>query len=403
MNITESIVAALESLRMNRLRSMLTLIGMVVGVAAVVTVVSVGEAGKVSLASEYDKYPASVFFLIPVSDNKNSEQLKQASLTQRDVEAIGKIPGITAVSGTLTTIMDSDMGKETLRFNLTVANADLVKTENISMLAGRFFTKTEERGRQRVVVIDEALAEKRFGSPEAAVHGKLLLRGKMYTVTGVYQAESNLFSDFVEKRYGIYVPSQAVPVSGDDNSMPYTYIQAKAEPGKGGELQAVMDRVRQATAARHNLHAGDYIAQSSEETQQIVKRVFGVLQIIVGSIAGVSLLVGGVGVMNIMLVTVTERTREIGIRKAIGATPGAIMGQFLIEAVVLCGIGGTIGMVVGIAGAYIFSLCTKWPFIISWWTVAAAFGFSAAIGMFFGLYPANKASRLLPIESLRYE
>jgi len=388
---------------MNRLRSMLTLIGMIVGVAAVVTVVSVGEAGKVSLASEYDKYPKSVFFLIPVSDNKNSEQLEQAALTQRDVEAIGKMPGVEGVSGVFTTIMDSDMGKETLRFNMTVANADLVKTENISMLAGRFFTKTEERGRQRVVVIDDALADKRFGSPQAAVRGKLLLRGKMYTITGVFRAESNLLSDFVEKRYGIYVPSQAVPVTADDNAVQYTYIQAKADPGKDGQLKTVMDRVRQATASRHNLHSGDYIAQSSEETQQIVKRVFGVLQIIVGSIAGVSLLVGGVGVMNIMLVTVTERTREIGIRKAIGATPGAIMGQFLIEAVVLCGIGGTIGTAVGIAGAYIFSLCTKWPFIISWWTVAAAFGFSAAIGIFFGLYPANKASRLLPIESLRYE
>jgi putative ABC transport system permease protein len=135
----------------------------------------------------------------------------------------------------------------------------------------------------------------------------------------------------------------------------------------------------------------------------MIKSTFSILQTIIGSIAGISLLVGGIGVMNIMLVSVTERTREIGIRKAIGATPGNIMLQFMIEAVILSFIGGTIGALFGLLAALAFALISGWPFVISIWAIALAFGFSTAVGIFFGWYPARKAAKLQPIESLRYE
>ncbi|MOA28641.1 putative ABC transporter permease YknZ [compost metagenome] len=168
-------------------------------------------------------------------------------------------------------------------------------------------------------------------------------------------------------------------------------------------MEKIVQDVKEWFAKKKNIEASEFLSQTGKDAEQMIASSFGIMQIIIGSIAGISLLVGGIGVMNIMLVSVTERTREIGIRKAIGATPGTIMVQFMIEAVILSFIGGTIGALFGLLLAFIFAIATGWPFVVSIWAMALAFGFSAAVGIFFGLYPANKASKLHPIESLRYE
>ncbi len=224
---------------------------------------------------------------------------------------------------------------------------------------------------------------------------------KVYRVVGVYKKEESLLTSFGGEMYNGYMPLNSIPNGLEGGRV--DMVQASTSLKDAAEVSAVITEAKKLLAKRHNTTERAYLSQTGEEAQTQISSIFNILQTIIGSIAGISLLVGGIGVMNIMLVSVTERTREIGIRKAIGATPGAIMGQFIIEAVILSFFGGMIGALLGLLASSVFALATGWPFLISWWAMALAFVFSAAVGVFFGLYPANKASRLQPIEALRYE
>ncbi|MFD2171997.1 ABC transporter permease [Tumebacillus lipolyticus] len=395
MNLWESVLLALENVRLNKMRSFLTIIGIVVGVAAVIAVVSIGQAGKYSLVSELGQVADGSFIVIPQS------QGEIGGLTVDDVEQISRMKGIDAAVGVHSLPAESKKGKETLNFALTGTNADFPKINNLKLAAGRFFSIGEERSRQKALVVDAKYANEQYGSPESALNKKVTLNGKVYRIVGVFKQEESVLSGLGGKVYNAYVPLGALPGAGDVRDV--QYIQAKATETANEAVGERIKEIKKMLAKRHSTAASNYIAQTGEETQEAVKSAFNVVQTIIGSIAGISLLVGGIGVMNIMLVSVTERTREIGIRKAIGATPGMIMRQFLVEAVILCFFGGLLGTLLGILCAGIFSLVTSWPFLISGWTILLAFGFSAAVGIFFGLYPANKAARMQPIESLRYE
>lgn len=395
MNLWESVLLALENVRLNKMRSFLTIIGIVVGVAAVIAVVSIGQAGKYSLVSELGQVADGSFIVIPQS------QGEIGGLTVDDVEQISRMKGIDAAVGVHSLPAESKKGKETLNFALTGTNADFPKINNLKLAAGRFFSIGEERSRQKALVVDAKYANEQYGSPESALNKKVTLNGKVYRIVGVFKQEESVLSGLGGKVYNAYLPLGTLPGAGDVRDV--QYIQAKATETANEAVGERIKEIKKMLAKRHSTAASNYIAQTGEETQEAVKSAFNVVQTIIGSIAGISLLVGGIGVMNIMLVSVTERTREIGIRKAIGATPGMIMRQFLVEAVILCFFGGLLGTLLGILCAGIFSLVTSWPFLISGWTILLAFGFSAAVGIFFGLYPANKAARMQPIESLRYE
>ncbi len=403
MNIWESVVIALENLRLNKMRSFLTIIGIVVGVAAVVTIVSIGQAAKSNIFSQFAKYDDAFFVVYPsYQQGMGQQEYNNLLPTTADLNAIARMREVKDAVGIVTYSMTSKNRKnEDTRFSITATYAELPKLENMEFLAGRFFNLSEERGRQSVVVLDQEYATDTFGSPEAALQKKINMNGKMYRIIGIFKVEKSLLSGFGGKRYSGYMPIDSIPssIAGQGNKLDNIYVEAKSAQ----EVHQTIDAVIKLMTKRHNVDAKSYQAQTGKDTQQQVGTFFNVLQTIIGSIAGISLFVGGIGVMNIMLVSVTERTREIGIRKAIGATPGNIMGQFLIEAVILSFFGGVVGAVLGTLGAYIFSLFTKWPFIISGWAVALAFIFSAIVGIFFGLYPANRAARLQPIESLRYE
>lgn len=395
MNLWESILLALENVRVNKMRSFLTIIGIVVGVAAVIAVVSIGQAGKSSLVSELGQVADGSFIVIPQSQGATG------GVTVDDVEQIKRLKGIDAAVGLLTLPAESKKGKETLNFTLNGTNADYTKINNMKLAAGRFFTAGEERSRQKALVVELKYAEAQYGSAAGALNKKVTLNSSVYRIVGVYKPEESLLAGLAGNVYNAFLPIGALPGAGEVRDV--QYIQAKAVQTDEAEVREGVKAVKKLLSQRHNTAASNYIVQTGEETQEAVKSAFNVVQTIIGSIAGISLLVGGIGVMNIMLVSVTERTREIGIRKAIGATPGMIMRQFLVEAVILCFLGGLIGTLIGLIAAGIFSLVTGWPFLVSWWTILLAFGFSAAVGIFFGLYPANKAARMQPIESLRYE
>jgi putative ABC transport system permease protein len=393
MSIWESILVALDNLRVNKMRSFLTMIGIVFGVAAVVTVVSIGQAGQHSIMMELSNYEDGYFLIYPDYRNERSDNVY---FRLRDIAEIRKLPEVRYVSSSLTYGMIARHKKEDLQFTVTGTTADSPKMKKIDVVAGRFFNAQEERGRQKVLVVEAKFANKAFGSPHRAVGRNIQLSGVTFRIVGVYKEQESLMGGMGVERYSAFAPITTIQ-RGDFLTM------LEILPASPERMDETIDAVKSWLAQRKNTGKNAYATESARDAEQMIKSTFTILQTIIGSIAGISLLVGGIGVMNIMLVSVTERTREIGIRKAIGAAPGNIMLQFMIEAVILSFIGGTIGALFGLLAAWAFALISGWPFVISIWAIALAFGFSTAVGIFFGWYPARKAAKLQPIESLRYE
>lgn len=399
MSIWESILVALDNLRVNKLRSFLTMIGIVFGVAAVVTVVSIGQAGQASVISEVSVYDDSFFAVYPDSSKTQGEDV---SISLRDLAEVHKVPGVRYASSTLTYSMKTKLKKEDLQFSITGTTNELPKLMKLDMSAGRFFSAQEERGRMKVLIVEEKYATKAFGSVNAALGRKVSFSSGVFRIIGVYKPQKGLLSgSFGGTSYSAYAPVTAMPKSDNEDNNEFYMVYAVADSTES--VKETLNSVKEWLADKKKVDPDVFISETSKDMEQMVGSIFGILQTIIGAIAGISLLVGGIGVMNIMLVSVTERTREIGIRKAIGASPGTIMIQFMIEAVLLSFLGGIVGALLGLGAAYLFSIIAKMPFVVSGWAILLAFGFSAAVGIFFGLYPANKASKLHPIESLRYE
>lgn len=399
MSIWESILIALDNLRINKLRSFLTMIGIVFGVAAVVTVVSIGQAGQKSIISTVSSYKDGYF--VVYNNYSSSSAGADVEIRLRDLNEVAKLPGVRYVSSSATYSTTTKLKNEELRFSITATKSDMTKMMNLDIVAGRFFNAQEERGRQKVIIVDSKYATKAFGSESGAVGRKLVSSSGTYRIIGVYKPQESILSGMEGERYTGYAPITTMPRGEDGDNIRLGMIEVLAS--SPDNMDQTVNDVKEWFAKKKNTDVGQYLSQTGKEAEQMVSSTFGILQTIIGSIAGISLLVGGIGVMNIMLVSVTERTREIGIRKAIGATPGTIMVQFMIEAIILSFIGGGLGALLGLLIAFIFAMITGWPFVVSIWAIALAFGFSAAVGIFFGLYPANKASKLHPIESLRYE
>ncbi|AZS13321.1 ABC transporter permease [Paenibacillus lutimineralis] len=399
MSIWESILIALDNLRINKLRSFLTMIGIVFGVAAVVTVVSIGQAGQKSIISTVSSYKDGYF--VVYNNYSSGSTGADVEIRLRDLNEVAKLPGVRYVSSSATYSATTKLKNEELRFSITATKSDMTKMMNLDIVAGRFFNSQEERGRQKVIIVDSKYATKAFGSEPGAVGRKLVSSTGTYRIIGVYKPQENILSGMEGERYTGYAPITTMPRGEDGDNIRLGMIEVLAS--SPDNMDQTVNDVKTWFAKKNNTDVGQYLSQTGKEAEQMVSSTFSILQTIIGSIAGISLLVGGIGVMNIMLVSVTERTREIGIRKAIGATPGTIMVQFMIEAVILSFIGGALGALLGLLIAFIFAMVTGWPFVVSVWAMALAFGFSAAVGIFFGLYPANKASKLHPIESLRYE
>ncbi|WP_261305331.1 ABC transporter permease [Paenibacillus andongensis] len=400
MSIWKNLLISLDSLRVNKLRSLLTMIGIIVGVASVVLVVSIGQIGKGSVVSELAKYSPGVFFVTPSSSATKADKIQ---ITMADLKQVSRLEGIQAASGSLGMTMTSKSGDSTLTFNVTGTFADIVKFMNLKTEAGRFFTVSEQKSRQKVIVVESDYAISQFGSAEQAVNRKITLDGNKYEIVGVYKSDKSILSGLDGKNYAAYLPYDSLPLLKEGTNNELDSLMVIANTTDSMQKDKTGTAITSHLAKAHNTESSYYEVQKVEDFQRNLDVVFNVMQILIGSIAGISLLVGGVGVMNIMLVSVTERTREIGTRKAIGATPGLILQQFMMEAIILCFLGGVVGISIGVLGSFAFSLITKWQFILSGWTIVIAFGFSTAVGLFFGWYPAKKAANMQPIESLRYE
>jgi len=393
MNLSESLLSALDSIRANKFRSILTTLGIVIGIAAVIAVVAIGQGGRQTILSEIEKIGSNLFYI--GLDWRLEDPPTGREFEVTDIQAIKEqIPEIKYLCAESYGYEQVRGGRTAKMAQVLGTNADYGPMYNYVMKEGRFFNRSDEQGRRRVAALDEGIAGELF--PKGAVGEQIIIGGTSFTIVGVVEHQGSIFN--TEGPKTIYIP-----ISTWLDISPYAYISyIEGTTYELKDVQKVTEQVVKILERRHRTE-GKYMSGTLEQEMNVVSEVTGVLTLIIGAIAAISLLVGGIGVMNIMLVSVTERTREIGIRMALGARRRDILLQFLIEAIVLCLLGGIIGTALGVGGAFLVAKLAKWPPLISWSTILLAFFFSAGIGVLFGLLPANKASRLDPIEALRYD
>ncbi|MCA0172465.1 ABC transporter permease [Bacillus sp. RAR_GA_16] len=395
MSLWENIKMALMSVKAHKMRSILTMLGIIIGVAAVIVVVAIGQGGEAMLKSQIagDGNTIEVFYQ-PSEEEMQQGKWEENPFTQEDIrqlEGIEKVSNVVASSSEFSTARLRDEEAET---SITGINEAYLDVNQLKVETGRSFTNADFLGGRRVAVVSAAMQEELFEGKSPI--GEIIRIGvQPVEVIGVLEKPTGLFAfGSVET----YIPWTAMRnMLGTSN-----YSQVTLQVENADDIQPIGER---ATTVLNQLHDTDdsYQVINMKEIAQGIGQVTTIMTTIIGSIAGISLLVGGIGVMNIMLVSVTERTREIGIRKSLGATRQQILLQFLVESIILTLIGGIIGILLGSGTAFLVSFFADWPSLISWQVVLGAVLFSMLIGIVFGLLPANKASRLDPIDSLRYE
>jgi len=396
VNFFESIIIAWESLIANKLRSLLTMLGIIIGVSSVITVSALGQGGRAAINKEMDAFGANRFGIYYKSNSENP--ITDADIfTLQDVLAIKEISH--AVESMAPVSWDSasirSKGKE-IGIEIVATTADYAKIANLKLDAGRFMNHEDDNAKRYVAVVSESLAKELFGS-SMAIGKKIMVSNRPFKIIGVLAREESIFSAGQDSKL-MYIPiSTYFSYSGTNwiNNL----------EGKAVSQTDVDKAIQHSLTILHRRHRTNdrYDAWNSQKEIDSVNKVTGIVTLVISAIAGISLLVGGIGIMNIMLVSVTERTREIGIRKALGAREIDIMIQFLIEALVLSFSGGVLGLVTGFGISKIIAWFIKIPTFISLQMIALAFTFSAVVGICFGLYPARKAAYQDPIEALRYE
>jgi putative ABC transport system permease protein len=410
---TETIRMALDTLRTNKLRSGLTILGIVIGVMTVIVISSVVNGLNQSVQGVVESLGSNVLFVFrfPVFGQRpTTEMLTRKQMTYDDAVAIGELPHVVAVSPTLQYTDHTNVGgvgSTSIKGNgRSMANTTLEgdvpavqQVHDLNLLTGRFFTDNDEERAANVVVLGYDTADELFGADQA-VDKEVEAGGMLFTVVGVLDKQKTFgggknpndnVAHFPVSTFHKLHPEQL------DYWITLKYDDPKNLPLVQDELTELLRRRRKVA----NEAPDNFAIFGTDTLTRLWNQITGGLFLLLFALSSVALMVGGVGVMNIMLVSVTERTREIGVRKAIGATRGTIMAQFTLEAVTLCAVGGLIGVVVG--SAIGFALRWLLPSMVSIWWVALAFGCACAIGLVFGIYPAYKAASLNPIEALRYE
>ncbi|MDP4088840.1 MAG: ABC transporter permease [Bacillota bacterium] len=401
MNFVENIKMAFESIISNRLRSLLTMLGIIIGISSVIAILSLGEGGKSAVTREFEKIGSSTINLrvngmkAQKSDYLTMDDIKYI---REKVEDVKYISPVAQRMGLVSTPMKSRKAV------VTGTNPDITYTSGLEIMYGRMFSEREFTEGRPVVVIDEITAGMLFGSKDAT--GQSLNIGskgiqKKAIVIGISKSAAAIFGEDEGIPAFVHCPlTFSERLFTSDSAIDTAYITAGSKEDGDEAVSGALNILQ----SRHNNRGRDiYRAESALKELEQINRVLGIFTAFIGAVAAISLIVGGIGVMNIMLVSVTERTREIGIRKAIGATTTAILLQFLTEAVILSLSGGLVGITVGISGAMLVGEFAGISPVLSMKAIAGTILFSSAVGMFFGIYPARKAASLDPIEALRYE
>ena len=400
MSIIENVKMALSSLLAHKMRSLLTMLGIIIGVGSVIAVVAIGQGGEAVLKQQLTGEANTIELMYWPSDEEiesNPGSLYDDHFTQEDITMIESIPEVKRVVATSSESTNVRYHRESTDGMIMGINEAYLDVHGLEIAEGRNLISRDFLSGARVAVVSEDFQESLFEDENEPLLGKVIYVGDYpVEVVGVLESEGGGLFGYISDM--IYLPMKTWQSIFAKTSITEVSIQAN----NVDDLQVAGEK---AAAMLNQIHDKDdaYQVLNMEEIAEGIGQITRIMTIIISSIAGVSLLVGGIGVMNIMLVSVTERTREIGVRMSLGATRGQILFQFLVEAMTLTLIGGLIGMMLGTGAAFGVSHFAGWPPLVSWPVIVGGVLFSMLIGVIFGLLPANKASRLDPIESLRYE
>ena len=394
MRFTEAFRVALAALRANRLRSGLTMLGVVIGVAAVVILVAIGSGAREEVESQVEGLGSNLILVVPGRFEFGSAP-SVSRLQLSDAELLERVVGDPrAVAATVASGENIRVGNKEVFATVQGVSETTPFVFDRPLARGSYFTGTDVVTRRRVAILGSSTADSVFGDVDP-IGRQITIAGVRFRVVGVFESAGSAFG--VSRDLDVHVPVTTLQrLIGLDRIDGFA---VKAPTSEG--IEALQARL---IGALESAYPGEeFSAVTQTQILGTVGRILSLLTLVLAAIAAISLIVGGVGVSNIMLVSVRERTREIGLRKALGARQRDILMQFLIEAVLLCVIGGLLGIGLGVAVSLLADTFTPLPAVIAWWSPALAFGVSAAVGIFFGVAPARRAGRLDPVVALRTE
>ena len=403
MLMKEYLRMAIDSIRSNKMRALLTMLGIIIGIASVITIIAAGDGVRAYMNSQLEAVGTNTV-IISVDTEEGSEN---DLITNEDIEALLENEMVRAATPQLTGYGTGSFRKSTITASIYCGTEGMETANGVSMVSGSFFTESDNLSARNVCVIDDVVAQKFFGTTDViGLEVTLEYKDNMksYRIVGVCKSSYSGFvtDDMLDFLPGtFYVPlNSGLTLLNEKPQYKSLYLISNDKSLNS----AMSDTAVRILEARHN-NAGRSIYYSQDLSSQLdmINDVMGLVTSFIAAVAAISLMVGGIGVMNIMLVSVTERTREIGIRKSLGAKTDAILLQFLTESTIITLIGGLIGLVFGVIGAYIFCTIGGFPPVFTPISIIGTVLFSAGVGIIFGVYPAKKAAQMSPIEALRHD